>query len=293
MALVTLICLYVCFVLVLLDPTLTHAESLAFQRLTVSNTDLRAPHDLALSPDGRHLYVSDNGNNRIAVLHPYTLEANLSFGEDELDRPHDMAFDRNGHLLVADTGNNRIAIYKPVYRGARLVGQLDARLKLPESVAVHQDGRVLSTGSGSGNMVAYLDGRVIAEAEGLSAPHDVVVNSRGDIWVADAGNDRLVRFDQELRISAILSGLPYVLKGPRFFDIDSRDRMYVAEKYSNQIKIIDPEGTVLAVLGAARSGAEGDLFDRPEGIEIVDDNIWIADTYNDRVVHYRVSIHRP
>jgi DNA-binding beta-propeller fold protein YncE len=43
---------------------------------------LKNPHDLKLSPDSKHLFVSDVGNNCVAILDAETLALVSSFGSD-------------------------------------------------------------------------------------------------------------------------------------------------------------------------------------------------------------------
>ena len=44
------------------------------------------------------------------------------------------------------------------------------------------------------------------------------------------------------------------------------------------------------VLGTARAGRGEGLFDRPEGVEIRDADVWFSDTYNNRIVRYRALV---
>lgn len=261
---------------------------LRFTLEAASATTYAVPHDIVLAPDGRALYVADNGNHRIAVLDPLTLEEIGSFGHGEVREPHDVAFDRDGRLLVADTGNSRIAIYTVDGTSARLVGELRERLRRPEGVAAHPDGRVFATGAGSGNLVVYRDGEVLAETGGLSAPHDVEFDAAGAAWIADAGNHRMVRIDADYAIDRVLGGAAYDFAGPRYQDFDAAGRMLVADKYNHAIKVIAPDGTLLQTLGGTRGLGEG-VFYQPEGVEILGDQVWFADTYNDRIVRYRVQ----
>ena len=60
--------------------------------------------------------------------------------------------------------------------------------------------------------------------------------------------------------------------------------LFVADKYSNSIKLISPEGELVQVLGGGKSG----IFDRPEGVEIRGGDLWFSDTYNNRIVRYRM-----
>lgn len=282
-------CFAMGFLLTCAPFTAATAETLAFELLATSADTFARPHDIVLSPDKSQLYVADNGNNRIVVLDPQSLAELGTFGEGEVAEPHDVVFTPDGYLLVADTGNSRIAIYTVDGTGGALVNSLNEGLRRPEGVAVDADGRILATGSSSGNLVVYQDGKVVAETGGFSSPHDVEVDASGGIWVADAANDRVVRLSQALEIAAVLTGAPYSFNGPRYLDFDSSGRLYVADKYSHQIKIVAPDGTLVHVLGNSTSGKGEGLFDRPEGVEILGDQVWLSDTYNDRIVLYRVA----
>ena len=99
---------------------------------------------------------------------------------------------------------------------------------------------------------------------------------------------RIVQMDEKLEVLRILSGPPYDFNGPRYMDFDSQGRMYAADKYSNQVKIIAADGTLVQILGTKSAGKGEGVFDRPEGVEISGDRIWFADTYNNRIVLYEV-----
>ena len=268
------------------------AESLEFDLLAASAETYATPHDIVLTPDGKLLYVADNDNDRIAVLDAQTLQELGVFAKGEVSAPHDVAFDAKGRLLVADTGNDRIAIYEVSGPNARLVGSLRGPIRRPEGVAVHADGRFFATGAASNNLVVYRDGKVIGEVGGFASPHDVEFDRAGAIWVADAANDRMVRLNDALEITKVLAGDPYDFDGPRYLDFDADNRMYVADKYTHRIKVIAPNGELIGVLGKAASGKGEGVFDRPEGVEIRDSDLWISDTYNNRVVRYRIRVVR-
>jgi DNA-binding beta-propeller fold protein YncE len=266
------------------------SQALAFDLIFVAGSEqaYARPHDIVLSPDQRYLYVADNNNDRIAVLDPDSLKLVGTFGEGEVSEPHDVVFLSADQLLVADTGNSRIAIYKVTGTTAKLTGELRGAISRPEGVAVHPNDRVYATGAGSGNIEAFENGMSVAVAGGLSSPHDISVAPDGSLWVADSGNDRLVNMSEELRIKRILKGAPYNFNGPRYFDFDPAGRLYVADKYNHQIKVLAPDSTLLFTLGSGRGEMGPGKFDRPEGIAIRGQDVWFADTYNDRVVRYRM-----
>ncbi|MDH3692957.1 MAG: NHL repeat-containing protein [Gammaproteobacteria bacterium] len=266
------------------------AQQLNFELIANSGETYSQPHDIVLSPDGSLLFIADNGNHRIVVLDAQTLKQINVFGDGEVSEPHDVVFDDQGRLLVADTGNSRIAIYEMNGTSGKLVDSLSGSIRRPEGVAVHTDGRVFATGAGSGNLVIYQDGEEIAQLDGFSSPHDVEFDLAGNIWIADANNNRMVKLNKSLEITSTLAGAPYDFNGPRYIDFDQQGRMYVADKYTHSIKIIAADGTLIQVLGGPDSGKGEGVFDRPEGVEINGDLIWFSDTYNDRIVLYRMSM---
>ncbi len=268
--------------------TVARAENFELVFEAHSAQSFAQPHDITLSPDQRFLYVADNNNDRVAVLDPESLAVLGSFAEGEVSEPHDVVFQPDGRLLVADTGNSRIAIYQVSGRKGQLVGEYTGDFYRPEGVAVHPNGRIYITGAGSNNIVAIERGKTIAETGGLSSPHDVAVRADGSIWIADAANDRLVLMDEDLKTLTVLEGKPFHFNGPRYLDLDSKGRLYVADKYAHRIKVLTPDNRLLYVLGQDRSGLGPGMFDRPEGVVIHQDKVWFADTYNNRIVRYRI-----
>ena len=115
--------------------TAAHAAPFATTFLGSSSAALSNPHDLKLSPDGNYLLVSDVGNNRVAILDPDTLELIGSFGSDHQSGTHDIDFDAMGQAYVADTHNNRVTIYQLEKTTAKLIGELNQRIRGPEGAA--------------------------------------------------------------------------------------------------------------------------------------------------------------
>ena len=273
-------------VLALLLLPASGAAAFDLEYVAASDDLFDQPHDIVLSPDRRFLYVSDNGHDRIAVLDASTLSMLGTFGGEDVASPHDVVFDPAGRLLVADTGNSRIAIFAVDGANGEFIGELQGGFSRPEGVAVHPNGRVYATGSSTDNIVAFENGKQVAETGGLSSPHDVEIAPDGSIWIADAANDRLVQMTEDLKTLRVVKGPNYAFKGPRYLDFDSKGRMYVADKYTNRIKVLAPDLSIVLVLGGSGKGPR--KFDRPEGVEIDGDNVWFSDTYNDRIVRYRI-----
>ncbi len=264
-------------------------------RLTLvgaSTVNLENPHDLKLTPDGRYLFVADVGNNRVAILDPDSLALVGAFGADHQSGTHDVDFDATGRVYVADTHNNRVTIY--TLDGldgldARRVGELSERIRGPEGVLAHPNGRIYVAGAWSGNVVAYADGKIVAELRGLSSPHDVELAADGNIWLADSGNDRLLLLSPELEIRRELGRRDYDFKGVRYLDLTADGTIVAADKNNHQIKFIDSAYRLVKVLGDGKPGRGPGRFTTPEGVEIRGSTLWLSDSGNDRVVRYRID----
>ncbi len=252
---------------------------------------LSNPHDLKLSPDGSYLFVSDVGNNRIAILDPQTLELIDAFGEDHQSGTHDIDFDSMGRAYVADTHNNRVIIYSISDTNASQVGELSTGIRGPEGVLAHPNGRIYVAGAWSNNLVVFENGVVVDELRGLSSPHDLELAANGlDIWLADAGNDRILLLSSELAVKREWSGDTYDFDGVRYMDLLDDGSLVAADKNNHQIKFITPDGRLGLVLGDGKPGFGANKFTTPEGVEVRGTDLWLSDSGNDRILRYRLRL---
>ena len=265
------------------------AAELVVTYVTASQASLGNPHDLKLSPDGKYLFVSDVDNDRVAILDPESLALVAEFGADHQGGTHDVDFDARGRAYVADTHNNRVTVYEMNGVNARLVGELGERIRGPEGVLAHPNGRIYVAGAWSGNLVAFQDGEVVAELGGLSSPHDVELASNGDIWLADAGNSRLLLLSENLEIKRELGRKQYDFNGVRYLDLTDDGMIVAADKNNHQVKFIAADGSLVHVMGDGKPGRGPNRFRTPEGVEIRDSELWLSDSGNDRIVKYRLD----
>ena len=253
-----------------------------------SDVEMENPHDIKLSLDGELLYVSDVGFNRILVLDSESLAYVGEFGGDHQAGTHDIDFDSRGAAYVADTHNNRVTIYKMEGAHGQLIAEIGEGVRGPEGVLAHPNGRIYVAGAWSGNVVAYENGVAVAALTGLSSPHDLEITPDGHIWLADAGNDRMLLLSPELQILEELSGAPYDFNGVRYQDVLPDGTLIAADKNSHTVKFIAPDRELLLVLGTGRPGKGPGEFTTPEGVETRGDTLWISDSGNDRIVKYRM-----
>lgn len=254
-----------------------------------SSVPLSNPHDLKLSPDGRYLLVSDVGNNRIAILDPDSLVLLGQFGADHQSGPHDIDFDDQGLAYVADTHNNRVTIYRMQDKQAALIGELSESVRGPEGVLAHPNGRIYVAGAWSGNVIAFERGEKVAELAGLSAPHDLELAANGDLWLAEAGDDRVLLLSPGLDIKDELTREKYGFRGVRYLDLLEDGTLIAADKYTHSIKFIGADGTLRLQLGNGKASRGDDRFTTPEGVEVRGNQVWISDSGNNRIVRYLIQ----
>ncbi len=151
---------------------------------------------------------------------------------DRMRLPFGVWIDPAGDLWVADRGNNRVLRFADaanLSNGAaavQVIGQSNftngggtagaARLFSPQSVMEDPSGRLWVADSSNSRIVAYDDAAtrgngpdadlVIGQPDfnttaagggsiGLEFPRDAVVDAFGALWVADVGNNRILRYD--------------------------------------------------------------------------------------------------
>ena len=120
---------------------------------------------------------------------------------------------------------------------------------------------------------------MVGEMKGLSSAHDVEATPEGYIWLADAGNDRMLLLTPSLQIIKELSGSRYKFNGT----------LIVADMNRHTIKIIGTDGNLLQVIGTGWPETGPGRFATPEGMELRGETLWISDSGNDRIVKYCIT----
>ncbi len=201
-------------------PSDTGATSIDYRTIVRAGQPFHFPTNVAVSPAG-DLYVSDGYGN--ARVHRFSADGRLLLswsepgsGPGQFHVPHGIAVDASGVVYVADRENSRLQLFAPDGRylaewtdvarpcqvfidGERVyVAELGFRAGMwPGTTAPTADapgGRV-SVFDLRGELVARWGGGQNPCAPGdFFAPHDICVDSRGDVYVAEvvmsAGGNR-------------------------------------------------------------------------------------------------------
>jgi len=202
-------------------PSDTGATSMDYRTIARAGPPFHYPCNVALAPSGE-IYVCDGYGN--ARIHKFAANGQLLFswgepggGPGEFQIPHGIAVDRQGIIYVADRENSRIQLFTPdgaylaewtgVARpcqifidngGSCYVAELGYRAGMWPGTSAptpHATGGRMSIFNSEGKLLARWGGGLNPTAAGdFFAPHDICVDSHGDIYVAEvtmsAGGNR-------------------------------------------------------------------------------------------------------
>lgn len=171
------------------------------------------PRDILVDDQGR-VFVTDTGNKRVVVFNSEG-EFLTSFGtpgllEGQFDEPVGLAADPDGRIYIADTWNKRVQVFEPDDSGLvytpilewEIVGWYGQSLDNKPFLTVDQQGRVFVSDPESyrilefdtqGEFIKYW-GDYGAELDGFNLPTGLAASLDGELWIADTGNHRIVRY---------------------------------------------------------------------------------------------------
>ncbi|MBU0983177.1 MAG: NHL repeat-containing protein [candidate division Zixibacteria bacterium] len=268
----------------------------------VLGRELQTPTGVAVSKRGT-LYAVDAGNNRIIrFAEEFNAAVEIGgFGRQAglLDRPTYLSIDNDLNLWVSDVGNRRIVRFDAELRFVdeiRLTDEED-QLKFGESRGV------IGTRFGEVWIADYTNSRLAifdhvgqfdrfageygSDAGPLLRPEKMILTPEDTFVVCDAGNRRLVLFDEYGNSAGEM--YPRIFDYPCSVDIDERRQLWVVDRDKSRITCLRMNGEVLLTVGPVIPGAARPLSS-PEDIAVAaDGRLIIADTGNNRLLVCRVA----
>src|SRR6202035_1542259 len=221
------------------------------------------PAGIAVDPRGS-VYVADQGNARIARLWGdgtglSELGGPADVGGAQLNGAGSVAVAAGPDLTyVADTAHNRVLVYGP---GGSVLARWGA------------GGGDGSSGSGSG---------------GFYHPAGVAVDEGGNAYVADTGNDRIVRLSPGGGVTAEWGSRGTGdgrFHSPTGAGVDGAGAVYVLDGENNRVQVFDANGRFLAKWGVR--GVGPGAFSQPTAIAVdCNGSVYVADTNNNRIERF-------
>jgi uncharacterized protein (TIGR03437 family) len=267
-----------------------------------ASAGLYNPSNVALDAAG-NLYIADTGDCLIRKVSPAGTITTVAGVESDgvsicgayagdgvpatsalLNVPQAVAVDASGNLYIADTGNDRI-------REVSTAG-------------------IITTIAGGGG--ALTDGVPATQAE-LIGPYDIALDAAGNLYIADAGTNRIRRVPADGTITTVAGTLTTgfepgyagdggpatraLLSSPSGVALDATGNIYIADTGNDAIRKVSTNGTITTVAGKqlfpgiGDGGYAGDggpatsaeLFG-PAGVAVdAAGDLFIADTRNQRI----------
>lgn len=244
-----------------------------------------------------NIYIADTGNNSVRKVDTSgnitTFAGNggqAGYGGDGsgasgayLNHPSGLAFDSSGNLYIADTSNNVIR-------------------KVIVSTGI------INTVAGSGGQIGFTGVNVPATKATLNNPGALALDSAGNLYIADTGNNAIRKVTPAGLITTFSgNGNPgfsgdggpaslATLSHPKGIAVDSAGNVYISDTFNNRIRVVTPNGVIKTIAGSAQ-GYTGDggvaanaQFSNPAGICFdSSSNLYIADNNNQVIREISVS----
>jgi len=280
--------------------------------------ELYLPAGLSIQ-GGTTLYIADLANGRVRKVINNVITTVAGTGHADggpatsafLNFPEGIAIDAQGNIAVADTYN--FALRK--FKAGGVINPFGEVLGQPYGLTVDQNGNfyvsdneplVLKVGADgttqtvAGNSQTGFGGDGgTAQSASLNAPSGLAVDSAGDIYIADTGNERIRKVDSSGNIQTIAGNGKPTYSGdngparsagidPFALAIDKAGDLFVADLSNNRIRKIAANGTITTVAGTGLPGYSGDggpalaaQLNLPTGIALDSaGNLYIADKGN-------------
>lgn len=210
--------------------------------------EIDTAHGLRIDPAG-HLWVTDMAAHRVLK---FDRQGKLSMelgtgkpgdGNDQFNKPTDVAFGADGAFYVSDGyGNSRVLKFSP---NGTLIGKWGSRGKLagefnlPHSILVDQQGRVLVGDRENDRIQVFdADGKQLAIWPGF-APYGMAFSPEGELYVADGRANQVLRLDSAGKVVQRIGSAgsqPGEFRMPHMLGFDAQGNLYVAEVNGRQLQ---------------------------------------------------------
>jgi len=202
------------------------------------NGQFHYPKGVAVDADG-NIYIADSWNHRVQKFdsqgnHQKTF-GSCGEGKGGLNEPYDIMIENSGNILVVERYNHRLQWFSPEGKSLGWIGQRGTILE--EHLAYF-----------------YETSANLFSAPAFEFPTSISRDSRGNCYVTDSGNHRVVKFDKNWR--RVLSfGERGEEKGqfqyPLCVSVGQNDFLYVTDLNNNRIQVFSPFGQFLGTLDKA------------------------------------------
>ena len=261
------------------------------------------PISIAVSQDGKRVYVSDFGQLAVFVFDFDKNVVTKIGAEAPLGQPVGVALDKDENLYVVEQEKKGVSVFNREGKPIRFFG--DPSLERPEGIAIDQTrGKIYVADTShskskihnvkifdmEGKLVGTLGkGKGTAPGEFLF-PTYVTLDPDGNVYVTDTLNSRVQKFDPDgkyLRSFGQRGNGWGMFDKPKGAALDSFGNVYVVDSGWSNVQVFNQKGEMLIFFGG--NGRNPGLLWAPTAIAIDHSNkIYVADNLNHRVEVYQL-----
>ena len=254
---------------------------------------LSGPEELD-APTGK-LVIADTLEYWIQELNPSDGSLLTKFGghgtgPGQFELPGDVAVDGAGRTDVADTNNDRIQQFDSSNRYIGEAGGLGG----PAGVAADVSGDFFVADTNNNRVQEFNPSRalkrtwsIFAGSDSFSQPGDATVSPGGELYVADTDHDRVVAFDSAgnfVRTWPVSGTSP---SRPSGIEVHGQGNVWVADPGNAIVHQYAPTGAELLRFGQRGHGSGEFWTGGPNDVTLdADGNVYVSDTYNNRVERF-------
>jgi len=266
----------------------------------ILNAGLSEPYGLAESRDGS-VFVVDRGANRVirfnSDLKPENQIGGYGLGTESFNRPTFVAVDNGLNIYVCDENNRRVARFDARLNyvdDIRFADEEDPfKFGYPSGIGVTSYGEVwiadreknrLCLFNNIGRFDRFLGDFGSPEGQ-LANPEKIVTDIDGKFYVCDAGQRRLVIYDE----------FGNYIRKLTFRDVDylvaaaiEKEAAWILDGAMSRVLFTDKNGKVLQQFGPILPGDNFELKEPSDIILLRDGRLVISDSGNQRILVCRI-----
>ena len=255
--------------------------------LGTGNGQFRLPEAITASRDGTRIYVADTGNNRIQFTTDsggtWQNFATLGSGLNQVRAPQGLTLDRDGNLYVSDTGNGRVLRFNGGNPGTGVLlasnGTASGQVGRPMGLAIDNLFRLFIPDDLNSRIVRILNantatlrdtGSVFVQTgtalNRVRNPQGIAFEADGDMYIADTGNSRVLRFANGNVNSATSIALTGSLPGQVNYAEGVTITLFTAGPFAGQPMVIIGDTNNNRIVGRFAAGSQWFLVGNPNNL---------------------------